>query len=63
MKNHKQKIGLWIDLTNTARFYDKQKVSIKFDITLKERVRGQVRFNLETVKPDGITRPKKKLQP
>jgi hypothetical protein len=26
MKQYKVKIGLWIDLTNTTRFYDKQQV-------------------------------------
>jgi len=26
MKQYKVKIGLWIDLTNTSRFYDKRQV-------------------------------------
>jgi mRNA-capping enzyme len=29
MKQYKVKIGLWIDLTNTSRFYDKQQVITK----------------------------------
>lgn len=40
MKNHKQKIGLWIDLTNTARFYDKQKVEAEGCSYVKINCRG-----------------------
>jgi mRNA-capping enzyme len=40
MKQHKVKIGLWIDLTNTKRFYDKQRIEDQECAYVKISCRG-----------------------
>jgi len=40
MKQHKVKIGLWIDLTNTSRFYDKNKIEAEDCKYVKINCRG-----------------------
>lgn len=39
------KLGLWIDLTNTNRFYDKREIEEQEITYLKLQCRGSVAFN------------------